>query len=159
MSIRIISDAKFIHWSFRRFWIVRHVLYCISSWVLPLISMSDTLTGRDSNSSATKICDFRNQDFEILIPIHESLKLFFYCLGLDLSNGLQEIWIPNWLQLWGTKVVRTKLNQRSCCFCNVLQSQYNGNSYWQPIPLITMHQCWSRCWNLQTSLLRSKGKW
>ena len=109
--------------------------------------MSDTLVTLFSIRSATKICDFRNQDFGILIPTYESLKLFFYCLGLELSNGLQENWIPNWLQLWGTKVVRTKLNQRNCCFCNVLEGQYNGTSCWQPISFLTMDQCWSRCWN------------
>ena len=151
MSIRIISDVKFIHWSFRRFWIVRYVLYCISSWVLPRISMSDTLTGRDSNSSATKICDFRNQDFEILVPTYASLELFLYCLGLYLGNGFRENWInwiPSWLQICGTKVVRPKLKQRNYCFCNVLRSQHNGTSCWQPISLITMDLCWSRCWNL-----------
>ena len=149
----------FIHWSFRRIWNTRSMLYCISSCVVPRISMSDTLVARQPSVCVIKICDFRNQDFDILIPTYASLKLFFYCLGWYLSNGIQVIWIPTWLQNWGTKVVRTKLLQRNCCFCNVLQGQYNGTSCWQPISFLTTDQCWSRCWNLQTSLLRSKGKW
>ena len=141
------------------------MLYCISSWVLPLISMSDTLVAREPRIPVTKICDFRNQDFEILRPTYASLELFFYCLGLYLSNEIPVIWIPTWLQLWGTKVVRTKLITRNCCFCNVLQGQYNVTSCWQPISLMTMDQCWSRCWKFAktiaqlTSYLVDKQVW
>ena len=75
---------KFIHCSFRRFWNMESMLHCISSRVLALISMSDTLVAREPSISVTKICDFRNQEFEILRPTYASLELFFYCLGLYL---------------------------------------------------------------------------
>ena len=60
--------------------------------------MSDTLVTLFSIRSATKICDFRNQDFEILIPTYASLELFFYCLGWYLSNG-QLQWKCTWTDL------------------------------------------------------------